>query len=205
MLPVQTALQWMGAVDEVPYENVWWKILATARYVPAAAPAGSRDGLDVPAQLAGVLCLGGLTWALIEAWPHGWASLPVLGGLGVSASALPAFVLLERRARAPMLPLELFGARRFSASAVRRPARLARRRPRHELLDVARAAGDDRVRRRVAMPAATASIMEAAPAALAGAASAVLNAARQTGSAIWPWSARWSRTAASSRACTPGR
>ncbi|YCK37378.1 hypothetical protein ACNF49_25990 [Actinomadura sp. ATCC 39365] len=28
VLPVQTVLQWMGAVDEIAYENVWWEILA---------------------------------------------------------------------------------------------------------------------------------------------------------------------------------
>ncbi|GAA2268362.1 MFS transporter [Nonomuraea roseoviolacea subsp. roseoviolacea] len=229
-------------------------LFLTARYVPAAAPAGSRDGLDVPAQLAGALCLGGLTWALIEAGPHGWASLPVLGGLGVSASALPAFVLLERRARAPMLPLELFGARRFSASAVvgvllnlgfygllfavplyfqrgwglsasmtglamapmaampmlssslsgRVAARTGPRAPMAAGLVIGGAgllawlaAGRGTSYWTLlaplvltgfgvgfTMPAATASIMEAAPAALAGAASAVFNAARQTGSAI---------------------
>ncbi|GAA2268348.1 hypothetical protein GCM10010149_06360 [Nonomuraea roseoviolacea subsp. roseoviolacea] len=34
VLPVQTVLQWMGAVDEVPYENVWWKILANVCITP---------------------------------------------------------------------------------------------------------------------------------------------------------------------------
>ncbi|SDH37959.1 DHA2 family efflux MFS transporter permease subunit [Nonomuraea jiangxiensis] len=90
----------------------------TARYVPAPARSGRRTGLDVVAQVTGALCLGGLTWALIEAGEHGWASPLTLGGFGLSAVALPAFLLLERRARAPMVPLELFGERRFSASAV---------------------------------------------------------------------------------------
>ncbi|MEU1389168.1 MULTISPECIES: hypothetical protein [unclassified Nonomuraea] len=28
MLPVPTVLQWVGAVDEIAYENVWWEIPA---------------------------------------------------------------------------------------------------------------------------------------------------------------------------------
>ncbi|WP_043636400.1 hypothetical protein [Nonomuraea candida] len=34
MLPVQTVLQWAGAVDRVAYANVWWEILATACVSP---------------------------------------------------------------------------------------------------------------------------------------------------------------------------
>lgn len=28
VLPVPTVLQWVGAVDEIAYENVWWEIPA---------------------------------------------------------------------------------------------------------------------------------------------------------------------------------
>ncbi|MGW4409113.1 hypothetical protein ACWEJ6_34120 [Nonomuraea sp. NPDC004702] len=34
MLPVQTVLQWVGTVDQVAYENVWWEILAAACISP---------------------------------------------------------------------------------------------------------------------------------------------------------------------------
>lgn len=92
--------------------------LLTTRHVPAPPPVVGRTGLDVPAQVTGALCVGGLTSALIEAGARGWASSVVLGGLGLFVLGLPAFLLLERRSLAPMLPLELFGGRRFSASAV---------------------------------------------------------------------------------------
>ncbi|MFI6741557.1 MFS transporter [Nonomuraea sp. NPDC050451] len=230
-------------------------VLLTVRHVPCRTGRGAgRGGLDVPAQVAGALCLAGLTAALIEAGARGWTSPVVLGGLLLSVLALPTFLLLERRARAPMLPLGLFASRRFSASAaigvllnlgfygllfavplyfqqVRHldamatglamlPMALmppiasplsgwvaARTGPRPPmaygliiggigLLSWLPADGDTNYWALLVplmltgfgtgftMPAATAAIMEAAPPELGGAASAVFNAARQTGSAI---------------------
>jgi DHA2 family methylenomycin A resistance protein-like MFS transporter len=228
--------------------------LLTARYVPAPSPVRGRAGLDVPAQVTGALCVGGLTSALIEAGARGWTSPVVLGGLGLFVLALPAFLLLERRSRAPMLPPALFGGRRFSASAVigvllnlgfygllfvvplyfqrvqhlsplttglamlpmammpiissPLSGRVAARTGPHlpmaiglviggaGLLGWLLAGRDTNYWTLVApmmlsgfgtgftMPAATSAIMEAAPAELGGAASAVFNAARQIGSAI---------------------
>src|SRR5262249_1739742 len=66
---------------------------------------------------SGVVFLAALASALIEAGPLGWASPPVLAVFGVCAAALAVFVSLEHKAAAPMLPLELFASRRFSASA----------------------------------------------------------------------------------------
>jgi DHA2 family methylenomycin A resistance protein-like MFS transporter len=90
-------------------------LLLTARYVTGPAPAADRGGLDVPAQACGVLCLGALTTALIEAGADGRVSL---AGFALFAVSLCAFLLLERRSSSPMLPLGLFRAAAFSASAV---------------------------------------------------------------------------------------
>jgi DHA2 family methylenomycin A resistance protein-like MFS transporter len=113
---VSTAGWWWVFFVNIPFGVLGF--LLTTKYVPAPAPVESRHRLDLPAQVIGALCVAGLTSALIEAGPRGWASPVVLGGLGVFVLALPVFLLLERRARAPMLPLELFANRRFSASAV---------------------------------------------------------------------------------------
>ncbi|TQL90188.1 DHA2 family methylenomycin A resistance protein-like MFS transporter [Actinoallomurus bryophytorum] len=228
--------------------------LLTMRYVPAPSPVRGRAGPDVPAQLTGALCVGGLTCALVEAGARGWTSPVVLGGLGLFVLALPAFLLLETRSRAPMLPLTLFGGRRFRASAVigvllnlgfygllfvvplyfqrvqhlsplmtglamlpmammplissPLSGRIAARTGPHPPMAIGLVIGgagllgwllagpDTSYWTLVApmtlsgfgtgltMPAATSAIMEAAPAELGGAASAVFNAARQTGSAI---------------------
>lgn len=89
-------------------------LVLTARHV--VRPEGhGRRGLDLPAQLAGVVALGVLTYALIDARSAGWASPPVLGGLALAIAAAAAFVALERRAAEPMLPLGLFRSGAFSA------------------------------------------------------------------------------------------
>lgn len=78
-----------------------------------AAVPESRDGdLDGPLDWAGgllaALALGALVAALI-AWPReGLASPAVAGGLTAGAFLLAGFVIVERRAAAPMLPLDLF-------------------------------------------------------------------------------------------------
>jgi DHA2 family methylenomycin A resistance protein-like MFS transporter len=72
----------------------------TARYVPAPRP--SPRGLDLTAQLLAVLALAGLTVALIEGrWVAG-------AGAVLFLVATPAFLLVERRADDPMLPLTMF-------------------------------------------------------------------------------------------------
>ncbi|MFF0293007.1 MFS transporter [Kitasatospora sp. NPDC004614] len=85
-------------------------IALTVRHAPADRP-GPAKGVDLPGQLCAVLALTGLTWALIESEPAGWASLPVLGGFTVFALAGGSFVAVERRREAarlaPMLPLGL--------------------------------------------------------------------------------------------------
>lgn len=99
--------------------------LLTARTVPpdTARPGGSARrgtgaGLDLPAQAAAVVMLAAVTGGLIQAGELGWGSPVVLGALVVGVAALVGFVVLERRSRAPMLPLRLFRAAPFGASVV---------------------------------------------------------------------------------------
>jgi EmrB/QacA subfamily drug resistance transporter len=57
----------------------------------------------------------GIIWALVRGNPAGWGSGEVLATLGLGALLTVAFVVWELRAGAPMLPMRLFGSRRFSA------------------------------------------------------------------------------------------
>jgi EmrB/QacA subfamily drug resistance transporter len=84
--------------------------------VPARPPRPDRARVDL---LGGALCglgLAGPVFALIEAPNRGLGDplivAPLVGGLAV----LVLFVLWERRAPAPMLPLELFALRNFSVT-----------------------------------------------------------------------------------------
>jgi len=76
---------------------------------------GPRVPLDLPGLgLAGTAALG-LVWGLVRGSSAGWASPEVAGTLAAGAALTIAFIVRELRARAPMLPMRLFGSRGFSA------------------------------------------------------------------------------------------
>jgi EmrB/QacA subfamily drug resistance transporter len=80
-----------------------------------AESRGARTGLDLPGILTGALAAFGVVWALIRGDTAGWTSaetqVPLV--LGVVFGIL--FVVVERRAAAPILPPRLFASRAFSA------------------------------------------------------------------------------------------
>jgi DHA2 family methylenomycin A resistance protein-like MFS transporter len=85
----------------------------------ASETTRSRDHeLDLAGQGAAILALGALAGAIIEGGAHGWTNLYVLAGFGIAVIFAVAFVLQERRARQPMLPLTLFQNPLFSFSAL---------------------------------------------------------------------------------------
>ena len=61
--------------------------------------------------------LTGLVLGISKGGISGWSSPVVIGGLVAAAVLLPAFVLIERHHRAPMLDLSIFSSRLFSAAA----------------------------------------------------------------------------------------
>ena len=91
-------------------------MVVAGRHVPESRdPAAARE-LDVAGVLTGVAGLGGLTYGF-TAWPEqGPGSPAVLLPLAAGVAGMVAFVLVERRARAPMLPLDVFGSAAFTAA-----------------------------------------------------------------------------------------
>ena len=94
-------------------------IIAAVRHVPestALAPSGHRlsEYLDVRGGLTAVVGLALLIYPLIEATRLAAALIAVL--LAAGAAALWLFVVVERRQRLPMLPLELFRSRTFTVA-----------------------------------------------------------------------------------------
>ena len=91
-------------------------MVVAARHVPESRnPAAPRE-LDVAGVLTGAAGLGGLTYGF-TAWPGAGPGSPqVLVALLIGVAGLAAFVLVERRSRHPMLPLEIFGARAFTGA-----------------------------------------------------------------------------------------
>ncbi|MBO2441232.1 MFS transporter [Actinomadura nitritigenes] len=80
---------------------------------------GPRPYLDVPGQILAGLGMFALTWAPVRAPSAGWDSPEVAAALAAGAVLVAAFLLWERRAAHPMLPLAYFRLRAFaSANAV---------------------------------------------------------------------------------------
>jgi EmrB/QacA subfamily drug resistance transporter len=72
--------------------------------------------LDLPGAVLAAVGVGALTWALVEGPTKGFGDPSVVAGFVVSGLALAAFVLVEARSRAPMLPLSLFRIRELTVA-----------------------------------------------------------------------------------------
>jgi EmrB/QacA subfamily drug resistance transporter len=91
-------------------------ILIAARHVPETRDASAVGHVDV---IGGALVSAGLlgiVFGLIEGPTLGWMSVGVVVSLSAGAVALVLFAVHERRTANPMLPLEIFASRQFSAA-----------------------------------------------------------------------------------------
>jgi EmrB/QacA subfamily drug resistance transporter len=86
--------------------------LLLIEHVPESRDNERPRGLDIGGALLAAAALAGLTYALTQTSDGGWAMAAGLGGLAL----LAAFLLVEHRGSAPMLPLHLFSSRHFSAA-----------------------------------------------------------------------------------------
>jgi MFS family permease len=81
-----------------------------------AKPDGTR-GFDVLGTVTFVIGLTGLVLGVSRGGLSGWNDPIVLGGLGAAIVLLPLFVVIESRAKAPMLDLGIFKNRLFAAAS----------------------------------------------------------------------------------------
>lgn len=79
-------------------------IFLTLRCAPESPRTDSK--VDVYGQISIALCLALLTYGLTEASSLGFSLIP-LTSMGLAALALALFIVVEKRARAPMLPARL--------------------------------------------------------------------------------------------------
>jgi EmrB/QacA subfamily drug resistance transporter len=77
---------------------------------------GTQTRLDPLGALLVTAAATSVAWGLVRANDAGWSGAETVGTLGGGAVLLACFVLWERRAAAPMLPLMLFRIRAFSAA-----------------------------------------------------------------------------------------
>ncbi|RSS26213.1 DHA2 family efflux MFS transporter permease subunit [Streptomyces sp. WAC05458] len=76
----------------------------------------SAPATDIPGTALSVLAVGALTYGLIEGGARGWTSPLILGSFAAAVILFAAFVAVEARCSAPMLPLRLFRQRLFTVS-----------------------------------------------------------------------------------------
>jgi MFS transporter, DHA2 family, methylenomycin A resistance protein len=89
----------------------------TWRYARETTASPSRE-IDLPGQITAIAALGCLAGALIEGGTLGWLNSWVIAGFALAVVFAVLFVLQEKRAQQPMLPLSLFGNRPFAVAAL---------------------------------------------------------------------------------------
>jgi DHA2 family methylenomycin A resistance protein-like MFS transporter len=87
------------------------------RYASETTRSPQRE-IDLPGQLAAIAALGCLAGAIIEGGTLGWSHPFVIAGFVASAVLALLFVLREKRAPQPMLPLSLFKHRMFALTSL---------------------------------------------------------------------------------------
>jgi EmrB/QacA subfamily drug resistance transporter len=86
------------------------------RHVPESRRDATSSRIDFAGAGLTVLSLVGITYGLVEGPSRGWSTAPVLVCLAVGIAAAGAFVVVERRANDPMVPLGIVTGRQFSVT-----------------------------------------------------------------------------------------
>jgi EmrB/QacA subfamily drug resistance transporter len=87
---------------------------ATFAHIGESQDDDIHGGLDVLGASLATVGLGAVTYALIASTQFGWESARVILALIVGVASLAAFVPVEARAAAPIMPLSLFRNRTFA-------------------------------------------------------------------------------------------
>jgi EmrB/QacA subfamily drug resistance transporter len=114
-----------GALVSIDWPWVFWfnvplGILGSVWAALNLHELGRKDDertLDVGGTLTYVVGLTALVYAISRGGLSGWNDGLVIGGFAIAAVLLPAFLLIERRHRAPMLDLTIFRDKLFAAAS----------------------------------------------------------------------------------------
>ncbi len=107
-------------VDFVSWRWVFWinvPVIALTLWLLRGVPAAEGEPgrrIDIPGAALAAFGLAGVVFGLIEGERLGWTSPVILVSIVAGAAMLVGFVLYERRAADPMLPLRLFQSGNFA-------------------------------------------------------------------------------------------
>ena len=107
-------------VQGLSWQWIFWLNVPIGVAVAVLAPfrlresRGPRPQLDIIGLVLAAAGLFALTWAPVRAPDSGWGSGQVIGSLAVGVALMAGFLLWERRASYPMLPLRYFRSRAFA-------------------------------------------------------------------------------------------
>jgi EmrB/QacA subfamily drug resistance transporter len=90
-------------------------VAVSRRYVPESRDVEMDKRIDYTGAVTGAVGLAGLTYALVDAGRHGFSATVAAAGL-VGVLGLAAFIVIERRSKHPMIPMDIFASRQFTAA-----------------------------------------------------------------------------------------
>jgi MFS family permease len=90
-------------------------VFVALRHVPESRDPDMNPRLDVAGAVLGAVGLAGTTYALVQFGEAGATGAAVIAGL-LGIAGLVAFVIVERRSTHPMLPVDVFASRQFTAA-----------------------------------------------------------------------------------------
>ncbi|GAA1593746.1 MFS transporter [Kribbella sancticallisti] len=113
-------------VDSLSWQWVFFVNVPIAIALVAVIPVFVRDtrhgaqgdrAFDTAGAVLGTSGLLAIVYGVVRSEPKGWGSGEVVGILTAGVALLIAFVLVERRSKAPLVPLRLFRSRALSVSS----------------------------------------------------------------------------------------
>ncbi len=102
------------AINVLPIAVTLW-LLVILKQRDERKPDAS---VDIPGAILGIVGLGGPVFALIEQQNFGWGSPVIYLPMAIGLASFVGFLWWQSKAKAPMLPLELFRIRNFSVGNV---------------------------------------------------------------------------------------
>jgi EmrB/QacA subfamily drug resistance transporter len=93
-------------------------VVLSLRFMEESRDPSRSQRIDWLGALLGILGLGGVVFGLLEWSPLGPGNPLVIGSLALGLVCLVLLVVVERRARNPMMPLDLFRSRTFTLANV---------------------------------------------------------------------------------------